>query len=544
MSLDGVEVRLAHRGQTIRLVDSNVVNADTLPFLKKVSDWFEQSCVDQIPGYQQGETPSAIIEVGNGGGLARAALAYPLHARCQIMRNGEAVLAGDITRLSLGSSIELTMEDSGLSSPVPLRTSEAIDAYRESVPLPWGFGDLRASPQAVVQLSDTEFLWLDHASKVTAAQIDGQESQGWAYDVVADSSGHTYTRITFSAVIPVGAKVTACGLGMVHERTGELIENPADVIERILKRSAYVVTTRIAESLATLRGQCAAEGLRIAGRVAFPVTLRETLNVIMRSIGGLWSSECFTLYPAPQALLSLSSDMQAVLPGAVVTAMVAQNGSSYDVLDLRFDDQSYVAAHRQALKVRVKPSLGEGQMAKLLLAGWLRDPASAFGVAKRVLARASGEAYLLTIECSGAANGGLPVRQGDVVPVKSPRLPDGWWPVTIVAAERLGERYKLTAEWVKPQTGLRYDIVSRTTAGGITQLPGIEVAFANGVATLTIDDGAGKLLIGASVSLDGGAPKKTDSQGAVSFTAAIGTHTLYVSAPGYQPFSMSILVGA
>ena len=540
MNLDYVEVRLTHRGQVVRLAPPNTPDADVLPMLQSVSDWYERSCCDQIAGYEQGETPSATIEVNNAGGLAQAAMAYPLGARCEILRSGEAVLAGEVTRYSVGPVIELTVEDAGLSSAVPLRTSEAIDAYRESVPLPWVLGDLRESPQAVVQLSDTEFLWADHAAAVTAVQIDGQEVQGYNWDVTADASGHAYTRITLAAALPTGAKLTACGTGLPDPRTGELIENPGDVIAAILLRSKYATSTRQRETLATLRAQCAAEGLTIAGRVSFPVTLRETLNAIMRSIGGLWSSECFTLYPAPAALATLAADVQPVLEGAVVKSMVAQSSGSFDVLDLRFDDQSYAAEHRQALKVQVKPSLGEGRPVRTLLAPYLRGVAPAFAVSKRVLTRASGEAYELTIECSGATSAAWPVRQGDVIPISSPRLPAGWWPVTVIAAERIGERYKLVAEWLKPLAGLRYDVLSRTVAGGITQLAAVEAAFSNGTATFTITDATGKVIVGASVSLDGATPKKTDAAGKVSFQASAGLHKLYVSAPGYQPFAMTV----
>lgn len=533
-----IEVRIDSRGQRVRLHPPNAPGADVYPFLDGVSDWYEQACVDQVPGFEQGETPTATVVVNNAGGLADAVLDYPLNAIATIVRDGEDVLTGIVHRYTGGQKPELTIEVGGLSDNVPLRSSEAIDAYRESKPLAWVYGDLTHSPQACAQLSDTEFHFADHAATVTAVQIDGQDTQAFAFDVTADATGHTYTRITLAAPLPTGAVLTACGTGKRRALNGALMQNPADIIEDIMAGCGFAISAPMAASLAQLRADCAAEGLTIAGRVSFAVTLRETLNVIARCIGALWSSESFVLYPPAAAMTALPAGMQPVLEGAVVTGMVADARSSYDVLDLRFDDQSYAAQHRQAIKLKVAPSYGEGAAARIVLAGWLRTVASATAVGKRMLRRAAGKVWLLTIEASAVSPA---VRKGDVVPIASPMLPSGWWPVTILAAERVNGRHKFTAELVIPNAVAQFTVVSRTVAGGVTQLAAVEASITGNTATFTVTDSTGKLMIGAQCSLDGASPRRTDAQGRVSFDGvSAGLHTLYVSAAGYQPFELTV----
>ena len=103
-------VIISHRGQTLTLVSANVQTPGTEPWLKGVSDWVEKACVTQAPGYEQGESPSATVEIDNAGGLAAAALDYPLGALVVIQQDGEGVFVGTLSRYSLGAVIEIGLE--------------------------------------------------------------------------------------------------------------------------------------------------------------------------------------------------------------------------------------------------------------------------------------------------------------------------------------------------------------------------------------------------------------------------------------------------
>jgi len=431
-----------------------------------------------------------------------------------------------------------------LSDVLPLRSSAVLDAFREAVALSWNFGDLRYSPQAVVQLSDTRFAWSDLTGTVTGVQIDGQEVQGWNAAPFTDSTGHTLVVIELAAPLPTGAVITATGTGMVSPRTGALIENPADIIEQIILLSGYAMSANMRQGLTRLRAECAAEGLTIAGRIANTGaygTLRSTLNEIMRSIGGGWSSDSFWLHPPAQVFTAPPADVEQRLPEAVVSSCVAVRGASFSSVAIAFDDQAYAARHRQALTLAVRPSLSTATLPVALLSGWVRTFASATTIAKRLLRRGSAQVYEVKIDAP-AVSPALVI--GDVFAHASPKFPAaGLQWLTVLGAQRIGARTEIACELIVPLSGQVFDVVSRTIAGDITQLAGVEVAASNGQATFTVYDGNGKTVVGANVSLDGGTPKRTDSQGKVTFTAAPGEHKLYVEMPGSYPIQLTVNVG-
>ena len=107
---DTLTVRVEHRGQRIDFVRPNIQQADSTGLLVGVSDWFERACIDQIAGYQQGESPSASITVNNPANQAAVLLAYPLGATVTILENDQPTLQGRCVRYSPGPVVELSIE--------------------------------------------------------------------------------------------------------------------------------------------------------------------------------------------------------------------------------------------------------------------------------------------------------------------------------------------------------------------------------------------------------------------------------------------------
>jgi hypothetical protein len=70
----------------------------------------------------------------------------------------------------------------------------------------------------------------------------------------------------------------------------------------------------------------------------------------------------------------------------------------------------------------------------------------------------------------------------------------------------------------------------------------LEVAFAHGIATLTITDLDARPIVGAFVAMDGGAPKKTDATGQVSFVTTAGEHSVAIEATGKQSVTVGIFL--
>jgi hypothetical protein len=68
----------------------------------------------------------------------------------------------------------------------------------------------------------------------------------------------------------------------------------------------------------------------------------------------------------------------------------------------------------------------------------------------------------------------------------------------------------------------------------------VEVAFKDGILTLTLLDKHGKSLVGARVALDGSAAKTTDLRGVVTFATTAGKHALAIEAAGYSPQTLEL----
>lgn len=427
-----------------------------------------------------------------------------------------------------------------LSDPIKLRSSTVIESYRDARWIPHRYGDLSSSPQSLVQLSDTLFVWGEGNGRVSGVQIDGQNTVGYKSYTGPDKTGRTVCFVELAAPLPTGAEITATGYGVLSERNGRLIENPADVLRDVFRWNDYEINDRIESGLNQLRSQCAAEDLRIAGTVGSGGTLRAAINEIVRSIGGGWASGNFWLHPQPEVLQAVPANTIARLRDAKVERCEADRRNAFAQLRIEFDDQSYQAKHRQAVVVRARPSYDDRASEQVLLAPWLRTQAAALAVAKRYLRRATGQVFEVQIDAEIPAQ---PLREGDVFAMESARFPvAGLQWLTVLAAYRREARLQLMCELIVPQAVQAFDIVSRTVAGGITQLPAVEVEIRDGNVRFTVFGDDGKPLPKVRVSLNGAAAKLSDANGLVIFPkpAVPGLYTLYVYRTGSVPVELPV----
>ena len=103
-------VRVTHRGQRADFAFAAEATPDQLPLLEAVSDWYERGAIAMIPGYDQGESPSATITVTNPKDGAVNVLAYPIGASVSLFNGDEEELRGTCVRYSPGPSVELGIE--------------------------------------------------------------------------------------------------------------------------------------------------------------------------------------------------------------------------------------------------------------------------------------------------------------------------------------------------------------------------------------------------------------------------------------------------
>lgn len=418
-----------------------------------------------------------------------------------------------------------------LSEDLPLRTSAALGDYTEDAILPVIYGDLSQSAVPLVKLSETQYLAADHPATVTAVFVNGQETKGWASSTQTDITGHAYCAITLAAPPEQGAEITAAMQGKRHSATGALIEHPADVLQDLLSLAGK------SWDLSRLKAEL--PGVRIAGRLDKSQSVRAWLDEITRSCGVVWAERFAASYPSAAGVSVINLDARS----ATVTSISASIQDAADRLQIAFDYHPAKGAYAQYMELSALPSPfgrgagGEGNapMAKLE-APWLRHPADALALGKRLLARLAMQRAGIEIET------GKPVNVGDWLTLTHPSLPvDGPQAMTALSIEyqpgKPGRRISGEIAWGETPiiTMDHHARAIRPKSDG-----GIDVAYSNGIATFTILGPDSKPLPNALVALDNGAPKKTNAQGKVSFEAKPGSHVTAVEADGYLPFDLEV----
>lgn len=413
-----------------------------------------------------------------------------------------------------------------LSEDLPLRTSAALGDYTEDAILPVIYGDLSQSAVPLVKLSETQYLAADHPATVTAVFVDGQETNGWAASTQTDITGHAYCQITLAAPPEQGAEITAALQGKRHATTGALIEHPADVLQDLLSLAGKTW------DLSRLKSEL--PGIRLAGRLDKAQSVRAWLDEITKSCGVVWAERFAAAYPSSAGVSVASLDARS----ATVTSISASIQDAADRLQIAFDYHSSKGAYAQYMEISAQPSpfgAAGSPMAKLE-APWLRQPADALALGKRLLSRLAMQRASIDLET------GKPLNVGDWLTLTHPALPvDG--PQTLMAISletqpgKPGRRISGEISWGEtPIITLDHHARAiRPKDDG-----GVDVAYQNGIATFTILGPDGKPLPNALVALDNGAPKKTNAQGKVGFESQPGRHVIAVEADGYLPFELGV----
>lgn len=417
-----------------------------------------------------------------------------------------------------------------LSEVLPLRTTRMLGDFADDRVLPHRLGDLRETRFSLVRLSDTEWFAADHAMQVTEVQIDDAPIASWAQELRDDGAGRVWTVVVLGAPAPPNSSVTASGIGKLNERTGRLIENPADQMEYVLRLGGR------SETFPMLRAECAAAGLVGAGSLDVLKSIRAWLDNIAYSFGAIWTPEMARLYP--------TADSRGIRTFNSETAQtLVVNGTLEDACDiLRVSynvDQSNDRAQRY-VELSARPYRYGGVGAEVVLP-WLRTPRNAESVGRRMLQQMAGTlaVHLTTNDVT--------VRPGQWRRIEAhPEWPRGDAnPVAMVLAT------DITPDAASAEVDLEYVIDPPTivvTAHSVAVPPGVgaavDVEIVGGEAIFGIADENGRSLINALVSLDGGAPKKTNAQGQVSFTITPSMppkkHQLAVEAAGYTPFLLDV----
>lgn len=477
-------------------------------------------------GFGVGETSSLTATLDNAGKQAADVVGVPLRRVATVYDDaGDVFFAGTVESVRVGRVLALTIAGGGaarlLSEPVPLRTTRDLADFAEDAALPHRYGDLRRARFDLVRLSDSEFLVADHPMDVDAVFVDDERTEAWSAELASDDAGHTWTVVRFAAPLGANQTASATGLGKRDPVTGELIENAGAIMADV------AAIAGIALDFAELRAQSAAEGVRLAGSVTEARSVRAVLDEVAQSAGAIWTADGGRLYPAaaPAAVLDLDRFEAGGLDDPV-----ADVEDSADVLRLAYDRADSTGKYQHGLELTASPRLFGGVVAEVALP-WVRQPADAEAIGRRILGRMAARRYSVAFNCA----------RHDVRPGRFVRLVDspewnvpGGDPVAMVLGVEIAAdagASRITGEAVLSTPSIA--VTSYTTALPDTSEGGVDVAFRNGVATFTVRDDDGRPIAGARVTLDGSEPRSTDDRGVVSFTTTQGPHELLIEVAGY-----------
>ena len=403
--------------------------------------------------------------------------------------------------------------------------------------LPHRLGDLRVTRFSLIELSRSAWFAADHAMEVTEVQIDDEATDGWVQEIRTDDEGHTWTVVLLAAPAPPDARVTASGIGKRDPRTGRLLENPADIMEDILRLSGR------SETFPQLRAEAAAEGLVMSGSVDEMKSIRLWLDTIAYSAGAIWTSQLARLYPIA-TVSGPVTDLDRFTAGKPIPT--ADIEDTCDVLRVSYNVDESNDRALAYVELSARP-YSYGGISKEVVLPWLRTASNAESVGRRMMYRMAGRTHSITLQ--GIKDEGTGVRPCDWV-----RLNDhpGWPfddsdPVLMALAvsvdpDRLQNDITLEHTMSSPAIV----VTSSSVAVPVGLGAAVEISVSNGIATIGVTDEDGRPLANAWVSLDGGVAKKTNQQGKVTFSVTPSNpprkHQLAVEAPGYAPFFLDIFL--
>jgi len=412
-----------------------------------------------------------------------------------------------------------------LTDPLPLALTSQIGAFAEAQLLPQRYGDLRKTRFKLIRMTATKFIAAGHAMEITRAFTADLETSSFAVSV--ESSGAlVYTVVEFAAPVPIGTDCSASGLGKRHSVTGALIENPADIAVDVL-----ALAGRVEPWFGQLRAEATA--IALAGSFGDVVAVRDAIDTVMNSAGAIWCPGMARLYPVPFDGFKIDIDATS----AHDLTVQASATDTADIVRLSFDFDEVENRNQSFIELSASPQRYAGKLIDVALP-MLRNPATAEAIGRRIAGWYAGERYTVTYKGDAdefARPGTWALLTGH------PQWPFSDDPYLMLTQTTISKRenfVSVTAETLRSSPTIT--ITNHSLGGNSIDTGGIEVQFLNGIATFTVLDNSDKPIVGAYVSLDGAAPKKTNGQGQVVFTTTAGAHELAVEAAGFLPYSIGL----
>lgn len=413
-----------------------------------------------------------------------------------------------------------------LSEILPLRNTRDLGDYVESLPLPWRFGELNWFD--LIRLSDTQFFVADHPMEVTDVRVDNVINDGWERKLVSDGEGRTWTIVEFSQAVPTNVAVAARGTGYRNPTTGEVIDNPGDVLEAVERMAGRD------SNWSQLRSEASRDGLTVSGSIDSLKSVQAWIHEITGSVGAIWGQGVGRLYPvaAPEALIWRLDPWE--IDELAVSASAEE---SADVLHVGYDWSQSERRPTRNISMSAKPIRFGGREVTLELK-WLKKPRAAEIVTGRLLQRLACRRYKVSL-----VSNEVRIRPGNWLQlIANPLWPFGDGdPYVMVTSVVLRPH----ANYVEVQGEVMYttpttEVEAYSLALDASEAGPLDIIFKNGTLTITVRNNSLQPLSGALVALDGGAPKQTNNQGRVQFKTVRGNHVLVIQHPLFATQTLSL----
>lgn len=421
-----------------------------------------------------------------------------------------------------------------LSDPLPLRSSAVWPLFAKPEPLPVVYG--RCTVPAI-QFDSTRKFWLvaDHAiGGVDSVWIDGREGPVFAWRNGIDMTGHPVALVELGQALASTATLTAAVRGKTHPDTGAILENPADILQDMLRLAGHGVSDA---DLAEFRA--AGAGLVIAGRLTPDLSARAQIAELADSVGMLWSLAMPGLARRwPVEGRGAGEPLYAVFAADEVENLRADcnQAALYTQLTMEFDWDWSSNSARQSVTLQANTQALYGDRATTLRAKWITGAAQAIERGTAWLQARGRPRWSIEFE----TDLDQPVVPGGWFAVSHPLLPGAGDLLAIdVQRDWSRRRQRITAE----RAAGPVPTISVGAVGGLfAELAStLRVTYADGVATLVAADANGAPIRDAVATFDG-QTAKTDRTGTVRFKTQRGAHHVRIEAAGYDPVEADIAV--
>lgn len=417
-----------------------------------------------------------------------------------------------------------------LSDRVPLRSTAVWPKFAKSESLSVPYGRCIVP---VTQYDQSRKFWhvADCAiAGVEAVYKDGKSEKAYAWRNATDPTGSPVALIELGSALPANATLTAQIRGKINPYSGALLENPADIVQDLLRLAGHTVTDA---DVSEFRTACA--DLAIAGLLSPGITLRAQIAEIAESVGMLWSPAMPGLakrWPVETKLDGEPVYARFVEPDVADVKAESESDSLYTVLRVEYDWDWTKNSAKRSVTLRASTADTYGERETTLQAKWLTSTAAAVARGTTWL-----EAYARprwSISCTADIAPSIP--------------PGGWFALSHPLLPVMGELLAINAEW--DWQNQRQRLMSEKSVGTVPNVAvvgygglfdepqsGLRVSYANGIATIEISDTNGSPIRDAVVTI-GSQKGKTDRSGVVRLKIARGTYPVSVEAAGFAPISL------